>query len=55
MPIENIQKFVLVLLYGSLVLQSFTLLANPMNVNKKANLLSEYSCSYGPAIGFWTF
>jgi len=37
MPIENIQKFVLVLLYGSLVLQSFTLLANPMNVNKKAN------------------
>jgi len=37
MPIENIQKFVLVLLYGSLVLQSFILLANPMNVNKKAN------------------
>lgn len=37
MPIENIQKFVLILLYGSLVLQSFILLANPMNVNKKAN------------------
>lgn len=37
MPIENIQKLVLVLLYGSLVLQSFILLVNTMNVNKKAN------------------
>ncbi|WP_275141301.1 AraC family transcriptional regulator [Elizabethkingia meningoseptica] len=37
MPIENIQNFVLVLLYGSLVLQSFILVVNPMNVNKKAN------------------
>lgn len=38
MPLENIQKFVLVLLYGGLTLLSFTVLINPMRVNKKANL-----------------
>lgn len=38
MPLENIQKFVLVLLYGGLPLLSFTVLINPMRVNKKANL-----------------
>lgn len=38
MLLENIQKFVLVLLYGGLTLFSFTVLINPMRVNKKANL-----------------
>ena len=38
MYLENLQKFVLVLLYGGLVLQSFIVLVNPMNVNRKANL-----------------
>ncbi|MBK1898001.1 helix-turn-helix domain-containing protein [Chryseobacterium paridis] len=38
MPLENIQKFILVLLYGGLILFSFTMLINPMRVNKKANL-----------------
>lgn len=38
MPLENIQKFVLVLLYGGLTLLSFTVLINPMRVNRKANL-----------------
>ncbi|ASK30636.1 AraC family transcriptional regulator [Chryseobacterium sp. T16E-39] len=37
MPLENIQKFVLVLLYGGLTLFSFTVLINPLRVNKKAN------------------
>ncbi|UHO38916.1 AraC family transcriptional regulator [Chryseobacterium capnotolerans] len=37
MQLENIQKFVLVLLYGGLTLLSFTVLINPMRVNKKAN------------------
>lgn len=39
MDLENIQKFVLVLLYGGLALLSFTALINPMRVNKKANFL----------------
>ncbi|WP_261509871.1 AraC family transcriptional regulator [Chryseobacterium paludis] len=38
MSLENIQRFVLVLLYGGLILFSFTVLINPMRVNKKANL-----------------
>ncbi|WP_223606455.1 hypothetical protein [Chryseobacterium sp. OSA05B] len=38
MQLENIQKFVLVLLYGGLTLLSFTVLINPMRVNRKANL-----------------
>ncbi|KMQ59503.1 AraC family transcriptional regulator [Chryseobacterium angstadtii] len=38
MPLENIQKFVLVLLYGGLTLLSFTVLINPMRVNRRANL-----------------
>ncbi len=38
MSLENIQKFVLVLLYGGLTLLSFTLLINPMKANRKANL-----------------
>ncbi|MGE8554808.1 MAG: helix-turn-helix domain-containing protein [Chryseobacterium jejuense] len=37
MQLENIQKFVLILLYGGLTLLSFTVLINPMRVNKKAN------------------
>ncbi|AZA91003.1 DNA-binding transcriptional regulator AraC [Chryseobacterium nakagawai] len=37
MQLENIQQFVLVLLYGGLTLLSFTVLINPMQVNKKAN------------------
>ena len=37
MPLENIQKFVLVLLYGGLTLLSFAVLINPMRVNRKAN------------------
>ncbi len=37
MFIENFQKFVLILLYGGLVLQSFVVLLNPMKVNKRAN------------------
>ncbi|SMC51656.1 helix-turn-helix domain-containing protein [Chryseobacterium sp. YR221] len=37
MQLENIQKFVLVLLYGGLTLLSFTVLINPMRVNRKAN------------------
>lgn len=39
MPFENFQKFVLTLLYGGLILQSFIVLINPMRVNKKANFL----------------
>jgi AraC-like DNA-binding protein len=35
---SELQKFTVILLFGSLVLQSFIVLANPMNVNKKANL-----------------
>lgn len=35
--IENFQNFVLVLLYGGLVIISFIILLNPMKVNKKAN------------------
>ncbi|MDR2237805.1 MAG: helix-turn-helix domain-containing protein [Chryseobacterium sp.] len=38
MMLENIQKFVLVLLYGGLTLLSFTVLINPMKANRKANL-----------------
>lgn len=38
MQLENIQKFVLVLLYGGLTLLSFTVLINPMRVNRRANL-----------------
>jgi len=38
MPAAELQKFIVVLLYGSLVLQSFIVLVNPMNVNKRANL-----------------
>jgi len=37
MSFENIQKFVLILLYGGLILQSFIVLINPMKVNKRAN------------------
>lgn len=37
MQLENIQKFVLVLLYGGLTLLSFAVLINPMRVNRKAN------------------
>jgi len=37
MLIESLQKLVLILLYGGLVLQSFVVLINPMKVNKKAN------------------
>ncbi|SHG52370.1 helix-turn-helix domain-containing protein [Chryseobacterium vrystaatense] len=37
MQLENIQKFVLVLLYGGLTLLSFTVLVNPMKVNRRAN------------------
>jgi len=39
MPFENIQKLVLTLLFGGLVLQSFIVLINPMKVNKRANFL----------------
>ena len=45
---ENLQKFVLVLLYGGLVLHSFIVLVNPMNVNKKANLF------FGLFLFFWS-
>lgn len=45
---ENLQKFILVLLYGSLVLQSFIVLVNPMNVNKKANQF------FGLFLFFWS-
>lgn len=38
MQLENIQKFILVLLYGGLTLLSFTVLINPMRVNRRANL-----------------
>ncbi len=37
MLLENFQKFILILLYGSLILLSYIALANPMRVNKKAN------------------
>ncbi|MGU3375251.1 helix-turn-helix domain-containing protein [Chryseobacterium sp. M5A1_1a] len=37
MQLENIQKFILVLLYGGLTLLSFAVLINPMRVNRKAN------------------
>ncbi|SIN77185.1 AraC-type DNA-binding protein [Epilithonimonas zeae] len=39
MSFENIQKFVLTLLYGGLILQSFIVLINPMKVNQRANAL----------------
>ncbi|MNK02827.1 DNA-binding transcriptional regulator AraC [compost metagenome] len=45
---ENLQKLILVLLYGSLILQSFIVLVNPMNVNKKANLF------FGLFLFFWS-
>lgn len=48
MQLENIQKFVLVLLYGGLTLLSFTVLINPMRVNKKANFF------FGMFILFWS-
>ncbi len=37
MSFENIQNFVLILIYGGLLIVSFTILINPMKVNKKAN------------------
>jgi len=37
MLIKNFENFVLVLLYGGLLIISFTILLNPMKVNKKAN------------------
>lgn len=45
---ENLQTFVLVLLYGGLVLQSFIVLVNPMNVNKRANFF------FGLFLFFWS-
>lgn len=35
--IENFQNFTLILLYGGLIIMAFTIVLNPMKVNKKAN------------------
>lgn len=48
MLIENIQKFIVFLLYGSLVAQAFIVLANPTKVNKRANLF------FGFFLFFWS-
>ena len=48
MLIENIQKFLVFLLYGSLVAQAFIVLSNPTNVNKRANLF------FGFFLFFWS-
>ncbi|PIF47450.1 AraC-like DNA-binding protein [Chryseobacterium sp. 52] len=48
MQLENIQKFVLVLLYGGLTLLSFTVLVNPLKVNRKAN------CFFGLFLLLWS-
>lgn len=48
MPATQLQQFIIVLLYGSLVLQSFIVLVNPMNVNKRANVF------FGLFLFFWS-
>lgn len=48
MLIENVQKFIVFLLYGSLVAQAFIVLANPARVNRKANLF------FGFFLFFWS-
>lgn len=48
MPAAQLQQFIIVLLYGSLVLQSFMVLVNPMNVNKRANVF------FGLFLFFWS-
>jgi AraC-like DNA-binding protein len=48
MQFENLQKFVIVLLYGGLILQSHIVLSNPMNVNKRGNFF------FGLFLFFWS-
>lgn len=45
---ENFQKFIVFLLYGSLISQAFIVLINPMNVNKRANFY------FGLFLFFWS-
>ncbi len=48
MSAEAFQKFIVFLLYGSLIFQSYVILINPMSVNKKANFF------FGLFLFFWS-